>query len=104
MINTIENYYLLLLIYSFAGWIWESVICALIFEKKLINSGFFIGPYCPIYGFGALLDINSIGVDKRPDTIIFFKCIYLLHYGIHYIICYGKNVSCKMVGLLRHEI
>ncbi len=76
MLDTIEKYYLLLLIYSFAGWIWESVICALIFQKKLINSGFFIGPYCPIYGFGALLDIIVLGWIKDP-ILLFFASAFI---------------------------
>ena len=46
-------YFLLFLIYSFCGWAIE-VIGKLIEKKKFINRGFLIGPYCPIYGFGAL--------------------------------------------------
>ena len=29
-------------------------ICFLV-EKRLVNRGFLFGPYCPIYGFGALI-------------------------------------------------
>lgn len=43
----------LFMIYSVIGWIVE-VIDRLIIEKKLINRGFLIGPYCPIYGIGSL--------------------------------------------------
>ena len=46
-------YFLLFLIYSFCGWAIE-VIGKLIEKKRFINRGFLIGPYCPIYGFGAL--------------------------------------------------
>ena len=31
------------------------VIRALIHERKFVNRGFLIGPYCPIYGYGVLL-------------------------------------------------
>jgi len=31
------------------------VVCKLIEKKKFINRGFLIGPYCPIYGHGAIL-------------------------------------------------
>lgn len=47
-------YIVLFLIYSIIGWLME-VIFALIEEKKFINRGFLIGPYCPIYGTGVLL-------------------------------------------------
>ncbi|WP_042275309.1 putative ABC transporter permease [[Clostridium] dakarense] len=43
-------------IYSFLGWIFESIYCS-IGNKKIINRGFLNGPICPIYGFGALIII-----------------------------------------------
>lgn len=48
------------IVYSMIGWIYESIYCSVI-EKKWINRGFLNGPYCPIYGFGALLDILFLG-------------------------------------------
>lgn len=54
MWQTIETYILLFFIYSIFGWIME-VVCKLIEKKKFINRGFLIGPYCPIYGHGAIL-------------------------------------------------
>ena len=49
-------YYFLIIaiILSFLGWAYESSICSLINEKRLINRGFMIGPICPIYGIGAI--------------------------------------------------
>ena len=51
-----QLFYLLtyFLIYSFLGWIMESIFRSII-EKKVINTGFLKGPICPIYGFGALI-------------------------------------------------
>lgn len=42
------------LIYSFIGWVLESIYKTIL-AKKLINSGFLYGPFCPIYGIGALI-------------------------------------------------
>ncbi len=42
------------LVYSFAGWLYESTICALANYGRFANSGFLLGPCCPIYGAGAL--------------------------------------------------
>lgn len=42
------------MIYSIIGWVYESTICS-IGHRKLINRGFLNGPYCPIYGTGAVL-------------------------------------------------
>lgn len=50
----ITYYFLLFFIYSCAGWLLEGT-CKLIDQKKFVNRGFLIGPYCPIYGCGAIL-------------------------------------------------
>lgn len=42
------------MIYAVIGWIIEMVVTSSKM-KKLANRGFLIGPYCPIYGFGALI-------------------------------------------------
>ena len=54
MLHTAEIYILLFFIYAILGWTME-VVCKLVEKKKFINRGFLIGPYCPIYGYGALL-------------------------------------------------
>ena len=50
----IRVYFLLFITYAFLGWCIE-VIGKLIQYKRFINRGFLVGPYCPIYGVGALL-------------------------------------------------
>ncbi|KPU45483.1 hypothetical protein OXPF_07160 [Oxobacter pfennigii] len=45
-------------IYSFMGWAMESIF-AVIKERKFINRGFLTGFFCPIYGFGAVIIIQS---------------------------------------------
>lgn len=54
MLNEILVFFLLFIIYSFIGWLIE-IIVVLIRTKKIVNRGFLMGPYCPIYGFGALI-------------------------------------------------
>lgn len=48
------RYFLAFILYSFFGWCVEVILC-LIRDKKFVNRGFLIGPYCPIYGFGCML-------------------------------------------------
>lgn len=50
----LEYYFLLFFTGSVLGWVME-VVCKLIQFRRFINRGFLIGPYCPIYGFGAVL-------------------------------------------------
>ena len=53
-INNAPEIFLWFLIYSFAGWAWETIITS-IPQRRFVNRGFLNGPYCPIYGVGALL-------------------------------------------------
>jgi uncharacterized membrane protein len=43
-------------VYSFMGWLMETAFAGVI-EREFVNRGFLIGPFCPIYGFGAVLII-----------------------------------------------
>ena len=56
------------LIYSFLGWVIESIFRSII-EKKIINTGFLKGPICPIYGIGAL--IMSFVLDGLSNNLIY---------------------------------
>lgn len=53
-IMNIKNYFFLFLIYSILGWCMEISLC-IFRDKKFVNRGFMIGPYCPIYGCGSIL-------------------------------------------------
>lgn len=57
-------------IYAFVGWVIETTFAYMV-EKKFVNRGFLAGPFCPIYGFGALLIISSFEwIDGRvPHNI-----------------------------------
>ena len=57
---TLEKLFLWLMFYSIAGWIYETALCS-VQAKKFINRGFLNGPYCPIYGCGAVLDVVVLG-------------------------------------------
>lgn len=54
-IRGVDFYHLInwFFIYSFLGWLWET--CYVSAKKgELVNRGFINGPFCTIYGFGAL--------------------------------------------------
>ncbi len=52
-LNNICTYFLLFLIYSFMGWLME-VIGEYFQTRRIVNRGFLVGPYCPIYGWGCI--------------------------------------------------
>lgn len=51
---TIEIIFLSFIFYSFVGWLYESALVTYIQKHKFTNRGFLLGPYCPIYGAGAI--------------------------------------------------
>ena len=66
-----------LILYSFAGWVLESV-CKTIEQKKFVNSGFLHGPFCPIYGFGALIMLLCLNYLKESPIILFITAFFIL--------------------------
>ena len=81
------NYFLLFFIYSLLGWIAESIYVS-IKEKKFVNRGFLIGPYCPIYGFGSILMILYLTQYKDNFVTVFLLGIFiccLLEYMTSYL-------------------
>lgn len=63
-----EKYFVWLMFYSALGWLYESSYATLC-EHHFVNRGFFRGPYCPIYGSGAILDCLLLGRLENPAAI-----------------------------------
>jgi uncharacterized membrane protein len=50
---TFLNFFYFFIFYSFLGWLVETLSCS-IEQGHFVDRGFLDGPFCPIYGFGAL--------------------------------------------------
>ena len=72
----IRVYFLLFVIYSVLGWCLE-VVGKLIQYKRFINRGFLIGPYCPIYGCGAVL-ITFLLKKYIDDPLVLFVMVIVV--------------------------
>lgn len=83
---TLTQYFLLFIIYSFAGWLLE-VVCKLIEYRKFINRGFLIGPYCPVYGWGAVF-ITYLLYRYSYDPIVLFVMTLLTCGILEYLTSY----------------
>lgn len=70
------NYFLLFLIYSILGWLMESSY-VYITTKKVVNRGFLLGPYCPIYGFGSIIIILYLSQYKDNILTVFIMSMVL---------------------------
>lgn len=75
----LKIYFLLFIIYSVVGWIIEMIDVAIL-NKKIVNRGFLIGPYCPVYGVGALLMLIFLNKYVYDPFILF--CMSFLICGI----------------------
>ena len=71
MYNNLIFYFI---IYSFLGWCLESVYKTIIF-KKPTNSGFLYGPFCPMYGLGAILMISISSLSNNVLVIFILSFI-----------------------------
>ena len=79
---TLENLFLWFICYSILGWIYESILCS-ITQRKIVNRGFLNGPYCPIYGSGAVLDILVLG--NIDNILVLFLSGVMLTCTLEYV-------------------
>lgn len=77
------DYILYFFIYSFLGWICESIYCSCL-QKKLVNRGFLNGPICPVYGVGALIVITGLW-SYRDNIVAVFVLGFILTSVLEYI-------------------
>lgn len=73
--QNIYIYFMLFFLYSVLGWLIELVDLSIIERRLIKNRGFFIGPYCPIYGFGALLMTLFLTRYENDPLVLFFMAI-----------------------------
>lgn len=72
-INGVDLYTSLsyLIIFSFIGWVWESCYVS-VRQHKLVNRGYVTGPFCTIYGFGALSLYIILNPFSKNYILLFF--------------------------------
>ncbi len=86
MIEKLVILFLIFAIYSFLGWVME-VIVVMPKEKKFVNRGFLIGPWCPIYGTGVVL-MTLLLTKYENDVIALFIMATLICSILEYITSY----------------
>ena len=75
-LELISKYFILFIIYSFAGWVMETLWVSWC-NKRLVDRGFLIGPYCPIYGFGALLIVLLLNKLSFSPILVFLMTVFV---------------------------
>ena len=84
--HTILVQFVYFVLYSFLGWMCETIYCS-IDDKKFVNRGFLNGPFCPIYGTGALLVID-IFMKYKDDLVVLFILSVVITSIVEYITSY----------------
>ena len=82
--------FLLFIIYSILGWIIECTFCQ-IYYHKLVDRGFLLGPYCPIYGVAAICMIKALE-RWQNDWFVLFVMAILIASVIEYITSYIMEI------------
>lgn len=75
--NDLMQIILFFIIYSFFGWILESMYKT-IAQRKWVNSGFLYGPFCPIYGLGAMIMFIFLENYKDKPILLFVVAVIIL--------------------------
>lgn len=92
--NKIYFYFILFLIYSFIGWFME-VCVTYPKNKKLVNRGFLLGPYCPIYGYSSIIMIFYLNHYKDNPLTVFLLAVVVCSF-IEYMVSYIME-KCLML-------
>jgi len=79
-------YFFLFFLYSVLGWIVETSYVAVI-DKKIVNRGFLIGPYLPIYGLSSIIMILYLSQYKENPLTVFLLAIFVCSF-LEYITSY----------------
>lgn len=73
----IEICFMTFIIYSFVGWLWESIYCS-IKAKHFVYRGFLLGPYCPVYGFGVVSVLLLVPEDVGTLLNLYFNAVVIV--------------------------
>lgn len=71
-------------IYAFIGWILEVFYKAMT-RGLFVNSGFLNGPYCPVYGFGAIGVLYFLSLVETSNKLVLFFSSMLIATFIEYL-------------------
>lgn len=65
----LTRHFLVMLVFSFAGWLWETIYVSYL-AGELVDRGFFLFPVCPIYGSCLVLLYFLLGTPDHPQGLL----------------------------------
>ena len=79
---SLENLIIYFTLYSVIGWLYEVFLEVVVYRWGFTNRGVLFGPYCPVYGFGALAFLLLVYpiIKNRPykKRLIWIPVVFLL--------------------------
>lgn len=87
MLDSVCYIFLLFMFYSFFGYIVEIISCTIHDKKLVLNRGFFLGTYLPIYGICCLL-MGSFIIRYKSDLVTVFVMSAFVCTTVEYITSY----------------
>lgn len=87
--------FLIFFIYSVIGFIIEITSCFIFTKKFTMSRGYLLGPYIPVFGFGALLMVSFLG-KYRDDVITLFVLSAVLCSVVEYFVSLLMEIVFKL--------
>jgi uncharacterized membrane protein len=89
----LKQYFFYFFCYSLIGWCYEVFLEVVVYRWGFSNRGVLFGPYCPLYGFGALVFIFCLqGLLRRPSGLTF----RVLRVGIVFLVCMTAATAIEL--------
>ena len=73
--NKLQKYFICFVLYAVLGWSYEVILETFIYQWGFANRGVLFGPYCPVYGVGAMSFLLCLGKLMRKKDIRWLNII-----------------------------
>ena len=76
--DVLSRYFFCFLAYSFIGWAYEVFLEVVVYRWGYSDRGVLFGPYCPVYGVGAIVFLLCIRPFMKKGRSLRFQIIQLI--------------------------
>ena len=95
-----EKHFIYFMLYAIFGWLYEVFLEVVVYKWGFSNRGVLFGPYCPVYGFGALAFIFTvyplIKNKKGWKKILMIPIVFILCMAIATLIELVTSYICEL--------
>ena len=77
--RSLQLLFISFMLYAILGWCYEVFLEVVIYKWGFTNRGVLFGPYCPVYGVGALTFLFILDKIMRKKDSLLFKDTYKVY-------------------------